>query len=279
MGSEMCIRDSTYTPAANANDTESFTFKVQDDGGVVNGGSDTDLVANTITLDILSVNDAPSGTDATYDVDENGVHNFSAVEFGFSDTDPDNFATVKIVSLPSVGTLLFSGTPVLVNQSINAGAIPNLEYQPGANPSAANDTSFDFLVQDTGGTVNGGADTDPTSNKITFNLNDVNNAPQGTDNLFVIVEDTSHTFATTDFGFNDVDAHALTAIEVVSLPTNGSLSLSGNSVTAGQSISAADLTSLTFTPIADTNGAAYACLLYTSPSPRDATLSRMPSSA
>ena len=251
-----------YTPATNANGTESFTFKVQDDGGVANGGSNTDPVANTITLEIASVNDAPSGTDATFDVDENGVHSFSAAEFGFSDTDPNNFAAVQIVSMPSVGTLLLSGTPVSVNQSINASAISNLEYQPGVNPNAASSTAFDFLVQDTGGTANGGADTDPTSNKITFNLNDVNNAPQGTDNLFVIDEDTSHNFSTADFGFNDVDAHALTAIEVVSLPTNGSLSLSGNSVTAGQSISAADLTSLTFTPIADTNGAAYASFTF-----------------
>ena len=98
----------TFVPAADFNGIENFTFKVADTGGVANGGSDTDPVANVFNIDILSVNDAPSGMDATLSVDENGVHNFSAAEFGFSDSDLNIFASVKVVSLPSVGTLLYS---------------------------------------------------------------------------------------------------------------------------------------------------------------------------
>ena len=54
----------------------------------------------------------------------------------------------------------------------------------------------------------------------------------------------------------------------VSLDADGSYRLAGNGVGAGGSLTCSDTTLLT-TP----------CLLYTSPSPRDATLSRMPSSA
>ena len=42
-----------------ANNYDSFTFQVVDDGG----GSDTDLSANTMTVNVSSVNDAPAGTD------------------------------------------------------------------------------------------------------------------------------------------------------------------------------------------------------------------------
>ena len=247
----------TFVPAADFNGIENFTFKVADTGGVANGGSDTDPVANVFNIDILSVNDAPSGMDATLSVDENGVHNFSAAEFGFSDSDLNIFASVKVVSLPSVGTLLYSGSPVAVNQSINADMIPNLEYQPGPNPTAVSSTSFDFRVQDTGGTVNGGIDTDPTRNTVTFNINDVNNAPQGSNNLLVVNEDTSHTFAAGEFGFSDQDGDGLAGVEIVTLPTAGGLTLFGDSVVAGQTISATDLSSLVFSPASNANGTAH----------------------
>ena len=54
-----------FTPAANANGTAyaSFTFQVQDDGGTANGGVDLDQSANTITINVTSVNDAPAGAD------------------------------------------------------------------------------------------------------------------------------------------------------------------------------------------------------------------------
>ena len=44
-----------FTPAANANGTgyASFTFQVQDDGGVANSGTDTDLTAKTMTINVV----------------------------------------------------------------------------------------------------------------------------------------------------------------------------------------------------------------------------------
>ena len=53
-----------FTPAANANGAgyASFTFQVQDDGGTANGGVDLDAAANTMTINVTAVNDAPAGT-------------------------------------------------------------------------------------------------------------------------------------------------------------------------------------------------------------------------
>src|SRR5207344_3276958 len=55
------------TPSANASGAgyASFTFQVQDDGGNANGGVDLDQSANTMSIDVTGVNDAPAGTDNT----------------------------------------------------------------------------------------------------------------------------------------------------------------------------------------------------------------------
>ncbi|MEP4681788.1 MAG: LamG-like jellyroll fold domain-containing protein [Rhodopirellula bahusiensis] len=49
----------TYEPVADENGSgyASFTFRVQDDGGTANSGSDIDPVANTITFDVTAQND------------------------------------------------------------------------------------------------------------------------------------------------------------------------------------------------------------------------------
>jgi hypothetical protein len=52
----------TFTPATNSNGTNyaNFTFQVQDNGGTANNGIDLDQSANTITVDVTAVNDAPT---------------------------------------------------------------------------------------------------------------------------------------------------------------------------------------------------------------------------
>jgi len=56
-----------FQPASDANGTgyDSFTFQVQDDGGVANTGIDIDQSANTITINVTAVSDAAiiAGTD------------------------------------------------------------------------------------------------------------------------------------------------------------------------------------------------------------------------
>src|SRR5262249_28278056 len=76
-----------FKPAAKANGTpyETFTFQVQENGGTANGGTDTDQSANTITFNVNSVNDAPSGSDNTKTINEDATYTFATADFGFTD--------------------------------------------------------------------------------------------------------------------------------------------------------------------------------------------------
>src|SRR5439155_136961 len=76
-----------FTPAANANGSPeaSFTFQVQDDGGTANGGVDLDQSANTMTINVTSVNDAPPGTNHSFPTRRSSDLTFAAADFGFSD--------------------------------------------------------------------------------------------------------------------------------------------------------------------------------------------------
>ena len=100
-----------FTPAANANGAgyASFTFQVQDDGGIANGGVDLDPTARTITVNVTAVNDAPQGTDRQRDhAGGHGLHLRHWSDFGFSDaadTPANAFSAVKISTLPGAGSL------------------------------------------------------------------------------------------------------------------------------------------------------------------------------
>lgn len=69
-------------------------------------------------------------------------------------------------------------------------------------------------------------------------------------------EDTAVTFAATDFSavYSDPESSPLASITVLTLPSTGSLKLSGVVVTAGQVIASADLANLAYTPAANENG-------------------------
>src|SRR5207253_2638677 len=108
---------------------------------------------------------------------------------------------------------------------------------------------------------------DASPNTITFNVTSVNDAPAGADKTITTAEDTSYTFLASDFGFSDVNdspANTLLAVKITTLPAAGSLTNNGVAVTAGQSITVANINSglLKFTPAANANGAAYASLTF-----------------
>ncbi len=88
---------------------------------------------------------------------------------------------------------------------------------------------------------------------MTIDVTSVNDAPAGADNTVTTLEDTAYTFTAADFGFSDVSdspANTLLAVTITTLPGAGSLTNNGVAVTAGQSISLADITAgrLVFTP-------------------------------
>ncbi|HEX8663395.1 MAG TPA: Ig-like domain-containing protein, partial [Beijerinckiaceae bacterium] len=198
-----------FTPASNASGAgyASFTFQVQDNGGTANGGVDLDQSANTITVDVNAVNDAPAGTNNTKSINEDAPYTFAAADFGFSDAVEGNaFLAVKIGTITN-GTLTNNGSPVSSGDTvpvadINAG---QLVFTPAANVNGAGAASFTFQVQDDGGTANGGLDLDQSANTFAFDIAGVSDAPAGTDKTVTALENQDYSFTVADFGFSDAN--------------------------------------------------------------------------
>jgi hypothetical protein len=170
-----------FTPSSDQ--SSSFTFQVQDDGGTANGGFDLDPNPQTFYLPIVRLNHSPRGTDATLTVLENSTYVLKPKDFGFSDladSPPDNFQFVVISRLPTAGQLKLNSNPVVEGQYIyvptelNAG---KLKFVPETNASGADYTSFAFKVRDDGGTIGGGINLDPSPKTLTIDLAKANQPP------------------------------------------------------------------------------------------------------
>ena len=242
-----------FVPNENWNGETTFTYSSVDNDGL------EDLTPATATIEVASVNDAPSAADNTVTILEDGSYTFTAADFGFSDTvEGHDLQSITITTLPTNGSLTLNGQPVTAGQVITAANIGQLTFTPAGNANGESYANFGFTVTDTGGTANGGVDTS-AEHTITIDVTPVNDAPSAVDKTVTILEDGSRTFSAADFGFSDtVEGHALKSITITTLPTNGTLTLNGQPVTAGQVITAANIGQLTFTPVANANGNNYA---------------------
>ncbi|HWA38587.1 MAG TPA: DUF4347 domain-containing protein, partial [Burkholderiales bacterium] len=184
----------------------------------------TNVWSNTAvsTIDVVPVNDAPTGTDATVTTSEDTPHVFAAANFGFSDVDSaDTLGAVRIDSLPAAGALQYdttgSGnwTAVSSGQVISAADIGanRLRFTPAANANGASYASFTFSVRD-------GSTFDAAPNTITVDVAPVNDAP---------VLATGSTLNYTENGA----ATAVNTSITVSDPDNATLSGATVSITGG----------------------------------------------
>jgi VCBS repeat-containing protein len=255
-----------FAPDANANGAgyAQFTFAVQDDGGTANGGVDRDVVAKTMTLNVTSVNDAPSGTSTTVTTLEDTPYVFNVGDFGFSDasdTPANVFAAVILGDLPQDGSLALNGQAVVAGQRITVADITAglLQFAPAPNANGDNYAGFTFQVQDDGGTAHGGVDTDPTARTLTLNVTPVNDPPVAASAEVSGLEDTAYVFGWKDFPVSDIDSTSLSII-LATLPEDGQLqSFDGSTwtaVTVNQQFSQADIDAgkLRFVPAANASG-------------------------
>src|SRR5262249_39270181 len=65
-----------YTPVANRDNPDFFTFQVRDNGGTLNGGVHTDQSPTFFFFQITAVNDAPAGADALRTILEDQSYTF-----------------------------------------------------------------------------------------------------------------------------------------------------------------------------------------------------------
>jgi VCBS repeat-containing protein len=180
----------TFTPLPNENGTTSFTYRLLDGRGGVAVGS--------VQINITSVNDAPVGTNKTIsqtiapDVQAADIV-FAESDFGFTDPAdliPNVLSGVRITSLPAAGrgTLKLNGTAITAADTIIPAAdiaAGRLRFTPAINGFGTDYVGFDFAVIDNGGTTNGGINTDPTPNRLNFNLLSSDSTGPRITNVFV----------------------------------------------------------------------------------------------
>ncbi len=254
-----------FTPGLNGHGTgyADFMFKVQDDGGTANSGEDLATVANTMTIDVNSANDRPSGTDKTVNTNEDASYTFAASDFGFTDSNdspPNTLLSVKIATLSGGGSLKNNGFAVVAGDEVDASDIGTgkLVFTPAPNANGSNYAGVTFQVRDNGG----GSDLDLSANAMQIDVDSVNDAPAGADKTIGITENSNHAFVAGDFGFtdpNDNPDDAMSAVKITTLPATGSLRNHGSTFSAGTLISIADINGgfLVYTPTAGTHNSPY----------------------
>jgi len=137
----------------------------QGTGGELSGGGN-------VVVNITAVNDAPTATNQTVAIDEDGTRTFAVSDFGFSDVDGNTLSSVRITSLESAGALKLDGVDVTLNQDISASDINSglLTYTPGLNQNGAGYASFGFKVSD-------GTALSSSAYSMTIDVTAVNDAP------------------------------------------------------------------------------------------------------
>ena len=239
-----------FEPVANWNGSASFTYQVTD-------SSDTEsAAAATVNITVSAVDDNPSAGDFSKTVNEDTTLTFAATDFtgAFSDADGHTLKSVKIVTLPNGthGTLKVGAANATANQSVVAANLGTIKFEPAANWNGS--ASFTYKVTDSGDDESAAAAT------VSITVSAVDDAPSAGDFSKTVAEDTTLTFAATDFtgAFSDPDGHTLKSVKIVTLPTSthGTLKVGAANATANQSVVAADLGTIKFEPVANWNGSA-----------------------
>jgi len=183
----------TYSPDADFNGGDSFTYEVSDG----NGGSDT----ATVSVNVIPVNDAPVAVDDT------------------ATTDEDTDVTVDVLANDSDvegDTLSSSVTSAPTNGATTVNADGSITYTPDADFSGSD--SFTYELSD----GNGGSATATVS----ITINPVNDVPVAVDDTATTDEDTD---VIVDVLANDTDADgdALTP-SVSAAPANGAATVNAD---------------------------------------------------
>ena len=227
---------------AGADNVYDVTVQVNDG----NGGVDTQSIAITVTdADEFDVG-TPADTDgAANAVAENVVIGTVVGVTGVAgDADATtNFVTYSLSSNPGGLFAINANTGVVTT----AAAIDREALGAGVNIEVSATS----------------ADGSSTAQTFRIAIDDVNEAPSGSDTVVTTPEDTAYSFSAADFGFVDPDAGStLGSVRLDSLPSAGALRFSGAALAAGQVIAGAQLGSLVFTPADDANGTGHASFTF-----------------
>ncbi|MCS0048817.1 tandem-95 repeat protein [Vibrio antiquarius] len=197
-----------YTPNANENGSDSFTYTIADSEGGVS-------LAATVSVNIGSVNDSPVAEADSFTFDEDVT---STLDVLSNDSDiEDGSFTASSITLQDLGQ--GEGGYSFATVSVNADG--TLKIVPTANVNGQH--SFTYTLTDSGQAVSVPA-------TVTLNITPVNDAPVAVDNSAQLLEGGS--FEVNVLG-NDSDADAgdsfeLTSVTVVDTPAYGSVNVTAS---------------------------------------------------
>ena len=168
----------TYTPNADYNGSDSFTFTVND-GQLTSG-------AATVSITVNPVNDAPVANDDTASVAEDSSNN--QIDVLANDTDPDGDSLTVQSASASTGTATPNGPGTAV------------VYTPPANFTGQ--ATINYTISD----GNGGTD----SATVTVTVTNENDAPVANDDTASVAEDSSNNQIDVLANDTDPDGDSLT---------------------------------------------------------------------
>ncbi len=233
-----------YTGNANYNGTDTITQ-------TVTSGGTTDT--ETVTVNVAAVNDAPTGTNDAAQTFQNQVATGNVLT---NDSDVEGSAL-------SVTQFVWNGVTTTAGQTATLAGVGTLSIAANGAYTFTPAAGYAGAVPSATYTLSDGSLTATAT--LSFTLDAVSDAPSGVDKTITIAEDGSHAFTAADFAFtdpNDSPANGLKAVVITTLPTKGTLTLGGATVSAGQSVLAADLGSLLWRPAANANGTGYASFTF-----------------
>ena len=266
--SQIWYAENTGTPEAPAFGTPVMSpFGITANGldvaipisGDIDNDGDVDVFINSYYGDAIyfyenttiDIQVPPTAANGAVTAIEDEPYLFSAGDFNFMDANAsDELAAVRIVSLPAIGSLKLNGTSVLDFQEIDAADLPNLTFEALPDDNGSPYSSFGFQVSD-------GIDWSAGEYVMTVNVDPVNDAPTSDAAEINLLANEIHTFAATDFPFDDVDGDNLQAVQIISLVDRGALQLNGTNVTVNQEIPVSNLSQLVYQPVFNEEGTPY----------------------
>ncbi|MDU9415778.1 retention module-containing protein [Pseudomonas sp. zfem005] len=211
------------------------------------------VVGGDVSGNVLWGSDGVSGTadDDSYGVD--GAGYIKSVTIGSVTYTWNGTSTIT----PSSGSPI-SGSVLTGIETPEHGKL-TFNFATGAWSYVAPDGLTSNLTEQFGYSL---VDSDGTTDTatLTVNVTDANSPPAGADATLSLLEDASHVLSASSFGFSDAEGDSLAAVKITTLPTAGQLTLNGSAISAGTTVSVADINAgkLVFTPAANASGTGYA---------------------
>ena len=235
-----------YTPAADGYGVPMNNFLYASFRFSVNDGTADSAIEYPMDINIMNVNDPPTGALAIVGEPKAGV----TLSLDFS-------GVVDADGLPAVMTMLFRWAHT-DNDQLGLGN--QSTYLLSARDVGKNIKVF-VEYEDMGS----GKESIETSSWPATGTIVANATPTASNGTVDVTEDMAYTFAASDFNFSDADTgDTLSSVKVETLPLIGSLTLSGAAVSAMDTVTKAQLDNgeLKYTPAADGYGNPYASFMF-----------------